>query len=111
MPVNLNYNSDSVTETSVMLFWTPGFNGGYQQTFILLYRINQEHKWQSVSVKDSNEETMNYTLTGLLSLTVYNVKLFAKNKLGNSSISPILKFTTKGKLYFFHLFKYHYFRN
>lgn len=97
MPVNLNYSSDSVTETSVMLLWTPGFNGGFPQTFILLYRINLEHKWHSVSIKDTNKETMNYTLTGLLSSKVYNTKLFAKNKLGNSSISPILQFTTKGK--------------
>ncbi|XP_060590723.1 nephrin-like [Ruditapes philippinarum] len=95
MPKNLTYKSGSITESSVTLVWTPGFDGGFPQTFILLYQYNQEEKWNSVQVQDTNEQAMDYTLTGLLSSKVYNITMFSMNKKGNSSFTQNLQITTK----------------
>ncbi|XP_060559011.1 synaptogenesis protein syg-2-like [Ruditapes philippinarum] len=95
VPINLTYKSGSITKSSVTLVWTPGFDGGFPQTFILLYQYNQEEKWHSVQVQDTNEQAMDYTLTGLLSSKVYYITMFAMNKKGNSSYTQNLQITTK----------------
>ncbi|XP_060599212.1 nephrin-like [Ruditapes philippinarum] len=95
VPINLTYDTGSITESSVTLVWTPGFDGGFPQTFILLYQYSQEKKWHSVQVQDTNEQAIHYTLTGLLSSKVYNIKMFSMNKKGNSSFTQNLQITTK----------------
>jgi hypothetical protein len=79
------------------LVWTPGFNGGFPQTFILQYIYSQEDKWHSVQVQDTNEQTMSYMLTGLLSSKVYNITMFSMNEKGNSPYTQNLQITTKSK--------------
>ncbi|XP_060605523.1 synaptogenesis protein syg-2-like, partial [Ruditapes philippinarum] len=98
VPINLTYKSGSITKSSVTLVWTPGFDGGFPQTFILLYQYNQEEKWNSVQVQNTNEQEMNYTLTGLLSSKVYNIAMFSMNKKGNSPYTKKLQITTKMNL-------------
>ncbi|XP_060565353.1 nephrin-like [Ruditapes philippinarum] len=94
IPINLTYKSGSITESSVILVWSPGFDGGFPQTFNLLYHISQEEQWHSVQVPDTNEQTISYTLTGLLSSKTYNIRMFAMNKKGNSSNTKTLQLAT-----------------
>ncbi|XP_060565354.1 nephrin-like [Ruditapes philippinarum] len=94
MPKDLTYKLGSITESSVILVWTPGFNGGFPQTFILLYHISHKETLHSVQVHDTNEQTISYTLTNLLSSKTYNIRMFAMNKKGNSSNTKTLQLTT-----------------
>ncbi|XP_053389695.1 nephrin-like [Mercenaria mercenaria] len=94
-PTNFAYIVDSITDSSVTLKWMPGFNGGYPQTFILLYKRYTQQQWQNTSVKDDGAKDMIYKLSGLFSMTAYRVKMFASNEEGVSADTETLHFTTK----------------
>ncbi|XP_060586233.1 hemicentin-1-like [Ruditapes philippinarum] len=94
-PRDFRVINDSVTDTSVTLAWSPGFNGGFQQTFVIIYKMMQEHVWLNKSIKDNGDIFMIYTLNDLSSLQVYAIEMFAKNMEGNSFHTERLHFKTK----------------
>ncbi|XP_053388701.1 nephrin-like, partial [Mercenaria mercenaria] len=94
-PKNFAYISDSITDSSVDLKWMPGSNGGLPQSFILLYKRITELQRQNISIRDAGTKEMNYTLSGLFSMTEYQVKMFARNEKGDSTYTESLQFTTK----------------
>jgi hypothetical protein len=54
----------SSTETSIVVEWIPGYNGGHEQTFNIHYRIVNESKiWITKEIPEYNKQT--YTLSGL----------------------------------------------
>jgi hypothetical protein len=86
------------TESSFTVAWTPGNDNGHQQTFILKYKKVSDDEWNTVTVSDTREYEMTYTVTGLSSGTYYEIVLYASNMLGNSEESEIILAKTKGQL-------------
>lgn len=89
------YLNEYVDETSAVLQWIPGFDGGPDQTFILRYKLDLGKEWKNVSIPDDGGKTVNYTLDDLESNSVYLTELFAMNTEGKSVILN-LTFKTKG---------------
>lgn len=84
-------------ENSVAVQWTPGFNGGFQQTFVLQYRKTGTHPWITVNISHRGESEITYTIHQLSSGTQYEVVLFAYNEIGRTIESLSLTVTTSGK--------------
>ena len=96
-PMNFNITSTSITEDSITLTWRPGFNGGFQQTFVILYKTKLDTLWLNKTVYDTGRKTMNYTLSGLSSMQEYEIEMFSKNREGTSAKTGRIQFKTKGK--------------
>ena len=78
----------SSTETSIVIEWIPGYNGGHEQTFNIQYRlVNETKTWLTQQIPQYNRQT--YSLSGLQGDTWYEVRMFAKNKFDSSSVTDI----------------------
>ena len=96
VPTNVRVKTKGITETSAVVQWTPGFNGGLDQTFIIQYSIGTDRTdghWTEVH----GGETMDNTIENLSPNTVYTVRVYANNTIGMSDISESIQFTTLGK--------------
>ena len=90
------------SDNSQTFKWTQGFNGGYPQTFEILYQVlgKENEGWKIATVttncKDSND--CNYTVGRLASATTYTFKVCAQNKVGpanrDDACSEIIQATT-----------------
>ena len=89
---------NTVTDSTVTLTWSPGFNCGLQQTFVFLYKKNFEMSWFNNSIIDNGQKTMFYAIYGLSSNKEYEVEMYAKNKEGKSVRTERLQFKTKGEI-------------
>ncbi|XP_013383947.1 hemicentin-1 isoform X1 [Lingula anatina] len=72
-PTNLRVREN--TWDSVLLEWTPGFNGGYDQTFVIV-KTNSSGK-EEIQVGF----VMQYNITGLFPDTSYTFQVYGKNAL------------------------------
>lgn len=97
VPSEFRVDGNYLTETSVLLQWKPGFNGGPKQTFIIMYKKSSDQKWINITVADTGETSMNYTLSSLVSGSHYTVVIFSRNRIGDSTFSRNTTFSTKGK--------------
>lgn len=96
-----SFKKDSLTQSSVKLEWKPGFDGGLPQIFIIEYKRVSDDDWSNVSISDSQEPMMQYTLTDLTPDTDYVSLLFAFNDIGASETYGLITFRTlssKGSL-------------
>ncbi|XP_060607688.1 hemicentin-1-like [Ruditapes philippinarum] len=98
-PKDFRLMNDTITDTSVALSWQPGFNGGFQQTFVIIYKMIHELVWLNKSIKDNGDINMNYILNDLSSLQEYEIEMFARNIEGNSLHTERLRFKTKTSIY------------
>lgn len=91
----LELNIVNVTHDSVIVSWTPGFDGGMKATYRVRYRdANTEHYKYEDSLPNSNKLTIN----GLRMNTLYLFSVQARNALGSSPFLPdIKKAQTLGK--------------
>ena len=82
-----NVKFGTITSTSLQIIWLPGFNG---YSPITSYKIeigtNSSRVWTKVS---QHITSLNYTVIGLKPFTVYQVRVFAENKIGWSKPSEI----------------------
>ena len=77
-----------------MVEWIPGYNGGYEQTFNIQYRIiNASKIWIRQQIPQYNKQT--YILSGLQSNTWYELRMFSKNKFDKSSVTDIQSISTE----------------
>ncbi|WAQ99129.1 TUTL-like protein [Mya arenaria] len=90
VPHNLK-SSDRVTESSVNLTWISGFDGGHPQTFVVQFRDISTVIWKKEDVETGHT---NHTLFNLKPGTTYEVKVTARNSLGNSASSDTITLTT-----------------
>ncbi|XP_078591217.1 nephrin-like isoform X16 [Branchiostoma floridae x Branchiostoma japonicum] len=74
-------------DTTVTLSWTPGFDGGVQQSFQIRYNKQGRQGFVYVDVTPSNATT--YTVTGLDPNTAYEFAVTAFNTLGESDYLPL----------------------
>lgn len=86
----------NVTHNSVILTWTPGFNGGMKASYRIRYRKvgDEGYKYEDVI----GDNTTIHTINNLESNTQYIFSIMASNKLGNSKYTPdLLSVKTSGK--------------
>lgn len=88
-----------VTKTTVdtlYLRWIPGYNGGYDQTFVFDYRIESASSWstQEYNPDVSDISILMYQLTGLANGKVYSIRMCAKNIIGSSQHTATISIST-----------------
>ena len=75
--------------------WEPGYHGGEDQTFVILYKAKQSTlQWTDVDVSSN---TLNYSIVGLQSGTTYFIKMFAINMAGKSEETDVVSAITISK--------------
>ncbi|VDO31522.1 unnamed protein product [Heligmosomoides polygyrus] len=110
--VPTNLRKLSATPKSLLLGWVPGFDGGFEQSFVIEYRnVNPftesfgKEDVSTVEVKNTSRIEqiqddgtafwyLSFNLTGLSPLSSYYFRLRAKNKKGFSEFSPLVIATT-----------------
>lgn len=98
-PTEFSHDKELLTDTSVTLLWKPGFDGGIQQTFIIMYKDEKDKDWKNVTVQDTGNTVMNLTVEGLSSDTSFRIQLSAMNTEGSSE-NVTLYIKTKGRVIF-----------
>jgi hypothetical protein len=89
-----NFTLVSSSDTSIVVEWIPGYNGGHEQTFSIHYRIINESKlWFTQEIPQYNKQT--YALSGLQGDTWYELRMFAENNLDKSSATDIQSISTE----------------
>ncbi|XP_070547375.1 fibroblast growth factor receptor 2-like isoform X2 [Ptychodera flava] len=84
--VNIHFN---VSENTVFVTWTPGFDGGHMQNFLIEYWETPDgNKQRTLYINESM-----YTIEHLEQDTNYEIQIISVNELGNSS-SVIFAFQT-----------------
>ncbi|KAL4220863.1 myoblast fusion [Mactra antiquata] len=94
-PTQFTHIEGSATSSSVHLEWKPGFDNGPSQTFYIKYKKSTDTLWNYLNISDNGDQIMHVELTGLTEDTKYEIVIFASNKKGNSSESPVLFARTK----------------
>ena len=88
-----NFILVSSTDTSIVVEWIPGYNGGHEQTFSIQYRIANKSKiWITQEIPQYNRQT--YTLSGLQGDTWYELRMFAENKFDKSLVTDTQNIST-----------------
>ena len=88
-----NFTLVSSTDTSIVVEWIPGYNGGHEETFSIQYRVvNESQIWITQEIPLYNNQA--YILSGLQSDTWYELRMFAENKLDRSSVTDIQSIST-----------------
>jgi hypothetical protein len=88
-----NFTIVSFTDTSIVVEWIPGYDGGHEQTFNIQYRIVNESKiWFTQTIPQYNRHT--YTLSGLQGDTGYELRMLAENKFYRSLATDIQLIST-----------------
>lgn len=77
-PKQLKVAENDITETSITVEWTEGFDGGCKQTFFVIVN-KRENEVQSTC---KNGKKWSYMCTNLKSDTWYNIEIKAKNRKG-----------------------------
>ncbi|KAH7639027.1 protein turtle [Dermatophagoides farinae] len=92
-PTNVSVNTSYFAAT---IQWEPNYNGGYEQTFHLSYRISDQGdaEWKTIRVPPP-ETTNTFTLYNLQSDNEYEFQVYATNRLGAGQPSPIIRASTK----------------
>lgn len=79
----------NVTYNSVNITWTPGFDGGFAQTFKIRYQREGADNYQYVDV--TPEGTNTYEVQDLKVDTKYSISIVAFNSIGASSYTnPVI---------------------
>uniref|UniRef100_A0A1I7WGH0 Down syndrome cell adhesion molecule-like protein Dscam2 n=1 Tax=Heterorhabditis bacteriophora TaxID=37862 RepID=A0A1I7WGH0_HETBA len=102
----------SSTPQSLLIGWQPGFDGGFEQSFVVEYRLlnpfTESFGKEDVATVEVHNVTkieeikddgtiswiISYNLTGLRPLSSYYVRTRAANKKGISEFSPLVTATT-----------------
>jgi hypothetical protein len=93
-PREFQHLSEELTDSSITVQWIPGFDNGNRQTFVLRYKKSSDKDWTDIDIVDTGGNLMNYTLTSLSSGSQYECVLYARNKLGNSNQTNVLRIRT-----------------
>ncbi|XP_052805723.1 nephrin-like [Mya arenaria] len=80
-----------VSVDTIYIEWTPGFDGGLTQTFHVEYRDIGSSVWRKDDVIAGH---FYHTIVGLNPKTMYKIRVFSTNDIGNSSASEVLTVAT-----------------
>ncbi|XP_015914377.1 protein turtle [Parasteatoda tepidariorum] len=91
-PTNVTVNTSSFDAT---LTWYPAYDGNYEQTYVIWYRLADQgiSEWRTVRVVPEGATTV--TLYNLQPDTEYEFQVLSRNILGDGLFSPIVKTRTK----------------
>ncbi|CAG2197049.1 unnamed protein product [Mytilus edulis] len=78
IPKNLQ---PSPKQTQILVWWTPGFDGGYRQWFIVEYKDIEDLYWSNQTANLSNSAVIG----GLQPATKYLIRIFARNMIDDSN--------------------------
>ena len=86
---------------SVTLRWTPGRNGGYEQTFSVTYHVAGQ-PWptspQIASIPDPGEgKSLQYKVENLKHSTIYEIRVKAVNEKHSGTYSRTIQAKTRGE--------------
>ncbi|KAH3811399.1 hypothetical protein DPMN_139809 [Dreissena polymorpha] len=81
-----------VTESSLTVQWTPGFNGGEDQWFIIGYKKAADESWTYINVSSTVTQL---SIRELVAGTKYDIKMYATNIIGKSDETTVLSVTTQ----------------
>ncbi|ESO98105.1 hypothetical protein LOTGIDRAFT_239094 [Lottia gigantea] len=103
-PINITYKN--ITSDTICIEWTPGFNGGASQSFIVQHSTDDK-TWvnSSTILDDTNNGRVDYCIEGLEPDTSYYIRVIASNKYGESLIGilsqsePPKTASRQGKMY------------
>ncbi|XP_052221855.1 hemicentin-2-like isoform X2 [Dreissena polymorpha] len=90
-PEQAHVLADSLTENSVKIEWVPSKNGDISETFTLLWKEENIHYWNAITIPSP---TTSFYLQGLVPGKKYEVKLTAENIAGKSNGTDIVAFQT-----------------
>lgn len=80
--------------------WYPGFDGGFDQMFLLELRTDFSLNFTVIVPKnETTTENMDYILDNLSSNTAYFIRIFSRNKIGDSNKTEYVAFMTPRKCY------------
>ena len=89
----------NVTDDTVTLGWTPGFDGGLKASYLIRYRRVNDDGYKYVDVVPHNAIT--FTIRDLEVNTQYVFSIMAMNKVGNSKfITDLLSANTSSEFFF-----------
>ena len=104
-PSGFNALQQSIGAESVVLRWTPSFDGGRSQLFVVHYlhadssqgsQLASGSRFQRLAAIECAEEShCEYNVTDLMPNTRYQFFLTAQNALGESGRTPLLDLTTR----------------
>jgi hypothetical protein len=94
-----NFSLVSSTETSILVEWTPGYNGEHEQTLYLEYRARRTETWSLKEISDNTKQltSLTYVLSGLQDSTLYELKMHSVNMFGRSLSTAIDIIQTREK--------------
>ncbi|XP_052080663.1 uncharacterized protein LOC127718650 [Mytilus californianus] len=82
---------------AVIVNWHKNFDGGFEQTFYIEFKIESKRNWISVkSFNTTPSAEVSWQISGLRSSQTYFFRMFARNSLGESSKTDIQIIQTKG---------------
>ncbi|XP_052214828.1 protein turtle-like [Dreissena polymorpha] len=84
-----------VTESSITVQWTPGFNGGEEQWFVIGFKKAADESWTNENVSST---VTRLTIGELAAGTEYKVKMYAENIIGKSDDTTVLSVITKSSI-------------
>ena len=95
----VNFSLVSFTETSILVEWTPGYSGAYEQTFYLEYRARRTETWSLDEIYHNTKQvtSLTYVLSGLQDSTLYDLKMHSVNMFGRSLSTAIDIIQTREK--------------
>ena len=94
----------NVTYNSVNLTWTPGFDGGFNQTFKIRYQREGAISHQYVDVAPQGVTT--FEVQDLKVDTKYSISIMAFNSIGVSIYTDPILVTTKSEMIFLTYFTF-----
>lgn len=97
-PTNVSVNSSAF---SASISWQPSHDGGYEQTYIIWYRMTGDQAtdadWKTIKVYPEGSTT--FTLYNLQQDTEYEFQVYSRNILGDGLPSPVIRARTKAWTY------------
>ncbi|KAH3813779.1 hypothetical protein DPMN_142247 [Dreissena polymorpha] len=92
MPQQFRVPEDSITYSSVVVEWKPGFNGGEDQTFVIGFKQEAGKNWTYRTEYENRT-----SIEGLVAGTSYQFKMYAENSVGRSEETLVITLTTRAK--------------
>ncbi|KAH3813787.1 nephrin-like [Dreissena polymorpha] len=93
-PEQFRVSEDPVKDSSVIVEWKPGFNGGEIQWFVIGYKQETGKKWTYKTILD---HIIRIAIEGLVAGTAYQFKMYAENSVGRSDETIVLTLVTRAK--------------
>ncbi|XP_052218292.1 nephrin-like [Dreissena polymorpha] len=94
IPEQFGIPENTITDSSVIVEWKPGFNGGDDQWFVIGYKQHTGEKWTYKTILEHIERI---SIEDLVAGTSYQFIMYAENSIGKSAETNVITVTTRAK--------------